>query len=76
MADSKQNYGATSAPLVVNDLVFSGASGGDEGVRGFLEAYKQRAQDHRTWLHRHQAAYYFGVSMMRSSVAASTAARV
>src|SRR5262249_59073634 len=40
MADSRQNYGATGAPLVVNDLVISGVSGGDEGVRGFLDAYR------------------------------------
>ncbi len=39
MADYRQNYGATSAPLVVGDLVISGTSGGDEGVRGFLAAY-------------------------------------
>ena len=41
MADSRQNYGATGAPLVVNDLVIAGVSGGDEGVRGFLDAYKR-----------------------------------
>lgn len=40
MADYKQNYGATGAPLVVNDLVVSGISGGDEGARGFLAAYR------------------------------------
>jgi PQQ-dependent dehydrogenase (methanol/ethanol family) len=40
MADSRQNYGATGAPLVVNDLVISGVSGGDEGIRGFLDAYR------------------------------------
>jgi alcohol dehydrogenase (cytochrome c) len=39
MADWRQNYGATSAPLVVGDLVVSGTSGGDEGVRGFLAAF-------------------------------------
>ncbi|MGA2738691.1 MAG: PQQ-binding-like beta-propeller repeat protein [Bryobacteraceae bacterium] len=39
MADSNQNYGATSAPLVVKDLVISGTSGGDEGIRGFVAAY-------------------------------------
>jgi alcohol dehydrogenase (cytochrome c) len=38
-ADSSKNYGATSAPLVVNDLVLVGTSGGDDGVRGFLAAY-------------------------------------
>ena len=39
MADWRQNYGATSAPLIVGDLVISGISGGDEGVRGFLSAF-------------------------------------
>jgi alcohol dehydrogenase (cytochrome c) len=39
MADWHQNYNATSAPLVVGDLVIPGTSGGDEGVRGFLAAY-------------------------------------
>ena len=34
MADSRDHYGATSAPLVVKDLVISGTSGGDEGARG------------------------------------------
>jgi len=41
MADWRQNYGATSAPLVVGNLVVSGISGGDEGVRGFLAAFDQ-----------------------------------
>jgi PQQ-dependent dehydrogenase (methanol/ethanol family) len=40
MADSGENYGATSAPLVVKDLVVSGTSGGDEGIRGFVAAYR------------------------------------
>ncbi|MBI4499580.1 MAG: PQQ-binding-like beta-propeller repeat protein [Gemmatimonadetes bacterium] len=40
MADSRKHYGATSAPLVVNDLVISGTSGGDEGARGFIAAYR------------------------------------
>jgi alcohol dehydrogenase (cytochrome c) len=40
MADYRQHYGATSAPLVVRDLVLSGTSGGDEGARGFVDAYK------------------------------------
>jgi PQQ-dependent dehydrogenase (methanol/ethanol family) len=48
MADSKQNYGSTSAPLVVNDLVVAGVSGGDEGVRGFLDAYKASTGE-RVW---------------------------
>jgi alcohol dehydrogenase (cytochrome c) len=43
MADWRQNYGATSPPLVVGNLVVSGISGGDEGVRGFLAAYDRRS---------------------------------
>lgn len=38
-AEGNKNYGATSAPLVVKDLVLVGTSGGDDGVRGFLAAY-------------------------------------
>jgi alcohol dehydrogenase (cytochrome c) len=41
MADARQNYGATSAPLAIGRLVITGPSGGDEGVRGFLAAYDQ-----------------------------------
>ena len=48
MADSHQNYGATSAPLVVHDLVIVGPSGGDEGVRGFIGAYKASTGE-RVW---------------------------
>lgn len=36
--DGNKNYGATSAPLVVNDKVLVGTSGGDDGVRGFISA--------------------------------------
>lgn len=39
MADYRQHYGATGAPLIVDDLVVSGISGGDEGVRGFIAAF-------------------------------------
>ena len=48
MADSHENYGSTSAPLVVNDLVVAGVSGGDEGIRGFLDAYKASTGE-RAW---------------------------
>ena len=39
MADWRQNYNGTSAPLVAGSLVISGTAGGDEGVRGFVAAY-------------------------------------
>jgi alcohol dehydrogenase (cytochrome c) len=48
MADYRQHYGATGAPLVVNDLVIAGVSAGDEGVRGFLDAYKASTGE-RAW---------------------------
>ena len=48
MADWRQNYGATSAPLAVGELVVSGISGGDEGVRGFLAAFDQ-ATGRQVW---------------------------
>ena len=37
--DGNRNYGATSAPLVVNGKIIVGTSGGDDGVRGFVSAY-------------------------------------
>jgi alcohol dehydrogenase (cytochrome c) len=37
--DGNRNYGATSAPLVVNGKVLVGTSGGDDGVRGFVSAF-------------------------------------
>ncbi len=51
MGDSRRNYGSTSAPLVVNDLVIAGVSGGDEGIRGFLDAYRASTGEHvwRFW---------------------------
>jgi alcohol dehydrogenase (cytochrome c) len=39
MADWKQNYNATSAPLIADGLVFSGTAGGEQGARGFVAAY-------------------------------------
>lgn len=39
MADYRQNYFATSAPLIAGNLVVSGIGGGDSGVRGFLAAF-------------------------------------
>jgi alcohol dehydrogenase (cytochrome c) len=51
MADYKQQYAATAAPLVVGDLVISGVAGGEEGIRGFLDAYdvKTGKQAWRFW---------------------------
>jgi alcohol dehydrogenase (cytochrome c) len=37
-ADTRKNYGATSAPLVVKNKVLVGTCGGDDGVRGFVAA--------------------------------------
>jgi PQQ-dependent dehydrogenase (methanol/ethanol family) len=34
------HYGSTAAPLVVGDLVVTGVAGGDEGIRGFVAAFK------------------------------------
>jgi len=40
MPESLQHYGVTAAPLVVGDLVVAGVAGADDGIRGFLAAYK------------------------------------
>ena len=48
MADSRNHYGSTVAPLIVGELVIAGISGGDAGLRGFLDAY-QVADGKRAW---------------------------
>ena len=48
MADYRLNYGSTGALLIVNDLVIAGISAGDEGVRGFLDAYRASTGE-RVW---------------------------
>ncbi|HYL34605.1 MAG TPA: PQQ-binding-like beta-propeller repeat protein [Bryobacteraceae bacterium] len=46
MGDPKDGYSATSAPLVVGDLVVAGLAGGEEGARGFLDAFKADTGEH------------------------------
>ncbi len=40
LAPEVQHYGGTAAPLVVDDLIITGVSGADEGIRGFVAAFK------------------------------------
>jgi alcohol dehydrogenase (cytochrome c) len=51
MGDTAEGYSATAAPLVVGDLVLSGIAGGEEGARGFVDAYKVSNGEHawRFW---------------------------
>jgi alcohol dehydrogenase (cytochrome c) len=39
MADWRQNYNATSAPLYADHLVITGTAGGEQGARGFIAAF-------------------------------------
>lgn len=39
LADYKDGYSATSAPLIVGDLVYTGVAGGEFGAPGFIDAY-------------------------------------
>ncbi len=50
-ADKIYHYGGTVAPLVVNDMVIAGVAGADEGIRGFVAAFKPEdgALLWRTW---------------------------
>ncbi|HEV2274710.1 MAG TPA: PQQ-binding-like beta-propeller repeat protein [Acidobacteriaceae bacterium] len=38
--ETGQHYGGTMAPLIVDDAVVAGVSGADEGIRGFVAAYR------------------------------------
>jgi alcohol dehydrogenase (cytochrome c) len=48
MASYKESYSATSPPLVVGDLLIQGVAGGEEGARGFIDAYKASTGE-RVW---------------------------
>jgi alcohol dehydrogenase (cytochrome c) len=48
MGSHKDGYSATAAPLVVGALVIQGVAGGDEGARGFVDAYRA-ATGERVW---------------------------
>src|SRR6185312_3197240 len=40
LANRLQNYGGTMAPLVVDGMIIAGVSGADEGIRGFIAAFR------------------------------------
>jgi alcohol dehydrogenase (cytochrome c) len=48
VADTMKGYSITSAPLVLKDKVITGISGGEYGIRGFLDAYDP-ATGKRLW---------------------------
>lgn len=48
LAEQPGRYGGTSAPLIAGDLVIAGVSGGDEGIRGFIAAFKATTGE-RVW---------------------------
>jgi alcohol dehydrogenase (cytochrome c) len=50
-ADSKKGYSATLAPLAIKDKIVVGVSGGDCGIRGYVDAYEAASGKHswRFW---------------------------
>jgi alcohol dehydrogenase (cytochrome c) len=48
MASYKNGYSASSPPLPVGDLLITGVAGGEEGARGFVDAYRQSTGE-RVW---------------------------
>jgi alcohol dehydrogenase (cytochrome c) len=48
VADYKQGYSITVAPLAVKDMVIIGISGGEYGIRGFMDAYDGKSGE-RLW---------------------------
>ena len=50
MPDTPMQYGSTVAPLPVKDTIVAGVSGGDRGIRGFLDCYKASTGE-RLWRH-------------------------
>jgi alcohol dehydrogenase (cytochrome c) len=48
VGDNALGYGITSAPLAVADRILVGVSGGEAGIRGFIDAYDART-GRRLW---------------------------
>lgn len=48
LADHREGYSATGAPLVIGDMVLTGIAGAEFGTRGFVDAY-QVATGERLW---------------------------
>lgn len=48
IADYRQSYSSTAAPLAVNDLIVTGVGGGDYTTRGFIAAYRA-ADGEQVW---------------------------
>ena len=46
VADTKKGYSITSPPLVVKDKIITGVSGGEFGVRAFIDAYDANTGKH------------------------------
>jgi alcohol dehydrogenase (cytochrome c) len=47
VADYRTGHSITSAPLIVKDMVITGVSGGEYGIRGFLDAYDAKTGKRR-----------------------------
>src|SRR4030095_4469035 len=48
IADNTVGYAITVAPLAINDKIVVGTSGGEAGIRGFLDAYDAKTSE-RAW---------------------------
>jgi alcohol dehydrogenase (cytochrome c) len=51
VAENRTGHAITMAPLVVKDKIITGISGGEAGIRGFLDAYNAKTGDHEWRLH-------------------------
>lgn len=51
IADNDQGYGITSAPMAIDGKIIVGPGGGEDGTRGFLDAYDAKTGNHlwRLW---------------------------
>lgn len=48
VADYRNGYASTAAPLAVKDKIITGVAGGEYGIRGFLDAYDAKSGQ-RVW---------------------------
>jgi len=46
VAENRTGHAITAAPLIIKDMVITGISGGEAGIRGFLDAYDSKTGAH------------------------------
>ena len=74
VADYKLGHCITGAPLAIDGKIIVGISGGEAGIRGFLDAYDAKTGETAVALLDHSGARRAGQRNLDAAIAGNTAA--